>query len=70
MAELPAHEGVFAGPQVPKPDWHPFPQNSSVLPQNPYSEQQIFNGQMALSDFAYWPHGAFASQLEMHTSFP
>lgn len=36
--------------------------------QNPYSEQQTFRGQAALSGSAYWPQGAFASQLEMQTS--
>jgi hypothetical protein len=38
---------------------------NTIYVQNPYCEQHTFKGQIALPGSAYWPHGAFASQLEM-----
>jgi len=46
--------------------WHPVPQKSSVVPQNPNCEQQTFNGQSSSPAGAFGPHWALASQFEVH----
>jgi hypothetical protein len=40
-------------------------QLTRVVPQKPYWLQQVFNGHVFPGGWEYWPHSAWALQLEM-----
>ena len=50
------HDGALTGSQLVPIVWQPAPQNSSVVPQKPYWEQQTLSGQPTPGVAAYFPH--------------